>query len=109
MSYRVYEGVIETDWWHGTLLSVIHIIEPNKAIFFNRSTPMFHAVPVCRELIDKRAFDVNITAKLEDLPERLWNLYLNSVKPAADASTGRYLKQAKQKEKNKISEGKKHA
>ncbi|WP_157763305.1 DUF6065 family protein [Pseudomonas citronellolis] len=92
---QYFEGIIETDWWHGTLLSVIRITEINKVITFSKSFPLFQAIPVSRNLCSIGGYSGGATKIVEEfsaVPSMLWELYKGAAKSSVGSSIGKYAK-----------------
>lgn len=45
-AYQVLEGVIQTDWWFGPLVTQIRFLATDRAIHLRRTQPMFQVIPV---------------------------------------------------------------
>ena len=71
LAYEVLEGIIETDWWFGPLVSTIRLCQTNRPILFSVNRPLFHLQPVPSEIYASKELDhfrlrVGLTSLSED-------------------------------------------
>jgi hypothetical protein len=56
-AYEVLEGVIETDWWFGPLISTIRLCQTGQPILFSTNRPLFQLQPVQTEIYASKEMD----------------------------------------------------
>ncbi|HEX7168838.1 MAG TPA: DUF6065 family protein [Acidimicrobiales bacterium] len=64
--YQVLDGIIETDWWRGPLLSNLRLVLTDQPIAFSPNEPFAQVVPVSRSALDVQA---SVTRGLEHLSD----------------------------------------
>ncbi|WP_189066708.1 DUF6065 family protein [Deinococcus seoulensis] len=70
-SYQVYDGIIETDWWNGPIISPLKIIKTDTIISFKRQVPVFQLQLVKKETYLNREGLLQMTHS-PDLNEDDW-------------------------------------
>jgi len=74
--YDVMEGIIETDWWMGELISVIRLCATNQTIEFKTNKPLFQVQPVPRTAHRDNFLDsAEIVNGMENLSLKDWKEY----------------------------------
>ncbi len=55
--YDVLDGLLETDWWFGPLVTPLRLRKTDEAIRFRSSVPLYQIQPVPREAYQEQALD----------------------------------------------------
>ncbi|WP_147479707.1 hypothetical protein [Pseudomonas amygdali] len=71
-TYEVIEGVIESEKWHGPLITVIKLRKENEPIIFRTHTPLIQCVPVDARLYEASACQSNAIDAFGSFSESDW-------------------------------------
>jgi hypothetical protein len=78
----VLEGIIETDWWFGPLISTVRLRQTNRPISFRTDRPLFQLQPVRADLYESEELDdVSIVRGLSALRADDWSRFENTMDP----------------------------
>jgi Family of unknown function (DUF6065) len=87
-AFEVLEGIIETDWWVGPLLSVLRVVKTDHTIQFRRTIPFAQLQLVHRDALADRNPDTAHSTGLKSWPEdvicsfgRVLNSFCHREKP----------------------------
>jgi hypothetical protein len=81
-AYEVLEGIIETDWWFGPLISTIRLCRTDQPIVFSASRPLFHLQPVQNELYASKELDrFRLVEGLSALGDDDWKRLEETINP----------------------------
>lgn len=102
-SFDVVEGVIETDWWCGPMITPVRILKTDVAVTFRRSSPYCQLKPLLKECYSsdfQESFQAPIVA--EEFDEQEWILLSESIAPRNNdcARRGSYRKEATRRRKS---------
>jgi Family of unknown function (DUF6065) len=102
-AYEVLEGVIESDWWFGPLISTLRLCQTGRSILFSVNRPLFQLQPVQSKLYAARELDhFRVKEGLASLSDDDWRRWEKTVNPheshsglyAAQVRRGRNSRQA---------------
>jgi Family of unknown function (DUF6065) len=86
-AYEVLEGIIETDWWFGPLISTIRICQTDRPVLFTVSRPLFQLQPIPTRLYAAKDLDYfAVTEGLASLSDRDWRRLERTINPHATQS-----------------------
>jgi len=89
-AYEVLEGIIETDWWFGPLISTVRLCRTDQPILFSASRALFHLQPVRKELYASKELDrFRLVEGLSSLSEDDWERLETTINPH-ETRTGLY-------------------
>jgi hypothetical protein len=100
--FECLEGIIETDWWFGPLISNVRITKTNTPIVFRKNVPLFQIQPIHRESYSEETLESFSTVPtIGDLNASDWKQYVRAVLPAPSANPrrGRYAVEARRRRK----------
>lgn len=71
--YEVLDGIIETGWWQGPVITPLRIVKTDEPIRFQREKPLYQIQPVPRRAYAEDTLSaVSVTQGLEDLAAEDW-------------------------------------
>ncbi len=80
--YEVLDGIVETDWWFGALVTPIRIRKTDEPIRFLASRPLFQLQPVAREAYrGERLAAFEVRSGLAALSDEDWRDFHASLPP----------------------------
>lgn len=89
-AYEVLEGIIETDWWFGPLVSTIRLCRTDRPILFRANRPLFHLQPVQSEIYASKELDqFRLAEGLSSLSDNDWQVLERTINPH-EARNGLY-------------------
>ena len=87
---EVLEGIIETDWWFGPLISTIRVCQTDRPILFSTNRPLFHLQPVQTNIYaSKELDDFPVAEGLSSLGDDDWQRLEKTMNPH-EARSGIY-------------------
>lgn len=102
-SFEVLEGIVETDWWQGPLISNLRITQTDRPVIFDKSVPMLQIQPVGRECYSASTLAATrIVESLAEFGKSDWMSYRAAVFPSGTSKTrsGAYSAEARRRRKN---------
>jgi hypothetical protein len=96
-AYDVLEGIIESDWWVGPLLSVVRIVQTNVTIEFRRNRPYAHIQLVHRSAYSRETVNAAVNQNgIVDMPVEMWDKFRSFLQNASklDRVPGTYKRAA---------------
>jgi hypothetical protein len=104
--FDVYEGIIESDWWFGPLLSNIRLCSTNQPIEFRPTRPLFQVQPVLKSAYrEQAAHPARVVCGLDALAEADWQAYREMIRLRhhPGAKLGSYKAEVRRREKRTAS------
>ncbi|MFQ5456977.1 MAG: DUF6065 family protein [Myxococcota bacterium] len=96
--YEVLEGIIESDWWFGPLISNIRLCRTGRPILFRKRWPLYQIHPVPRVAYAKETLDsMSVHAGIESLAESDWRAYAKARNLRAQGPPGSYKAEARRR------------
>lgn len=69
---RLYEGIIDTDWWCAPLPTILEITEPGVEVELRRFQPLAQLQPVPKQLLDPAGDWYGPVGRIQDVPADVW-------------------------------------
>jgi len=80
VQYDLFEGVVEADSWFGPLFTNLRLKKTDVPIDFQAGLPLFHILPIQRELYEGRALeDFDVVPGIQDWSHAEWQSYRETV------------------------------
>ncbi len=97
--FDVLDGIIQTDWWSGPLVTPIRIRKTDEPIRFLHTRPFCQLQPVPTESYAAETLaDFEIREGLASMPNDDWAAFLSSLPPGPDGDEfGRYRREARRR------------
>ncbi len=94
--YEVLEGIIETDWWFGPIITNIRLTKTDRPIIFRKRWPLFQVQPVLKQSYVDDFYKSMEVKEASDLSVDQWNDYLQAIllRNAPSARIGAYKHEA---------------
>jgi uncharacterized protein DUF6065 len=94
-AYQVLEGIIETDWWFGPLISTIRLCQTDCPIYFRPDRPIFQLQPVQTKLYKSKTLDdFRLVEGLSSLSDADWRRLEATIRPY-ETRAGTYAAKAR--------------
>lgn len=88
-NFEVYEGIVETDWWFGPLVSNIRLCRSGFPILFRTKAPLFQLQPIPKSAYSDELLDSACMMKgLQSLAEDQWKSYTEALTLRNDNGSG---------------------
>lgn len=80
LGFEVLEGIIETDWWFGPLITTIRLCRTDEPIIFRRRVPVMSICPLPKAVLASDFYgDVHIDTGMESFCESDWSDLRNAI------------------------------
>jgi hypothetical protein len=100
LGYEVLEGLVETDWWSGPLLSNVRLCRTDEPILFRAKSPLFQAQLVPRAAYSEETLDgATITDGLDQLDGDGWSRLTHALE-LRTPQPGAYKAEARRRRKS---------
>jgi hypothetical protein len=74
LGFEVLEGIIETDWWFGPIITTIRICRTDEPVLFRRSLPILALQPIPKTILDPSFYaSASLESGAEMLSESDWD------------------------------------
>lgn len=99
-AYHCLEGILETDWWKGPVMSNLQFKKTDVVVEFFRHKPLFQVQPVPAPAMQARLCeDYEVAANLPDISVEEWQDYRSALFPGGvqKTSVGLYGKESRKR------------
>ena len=101
-SYDVFEGIIETDWWFGPLLTNIRISTTDVPVVFRTRWPLAQIQPVMRALRDRSfLLETPIYDGLKHWDHNDWRALLSAIDLREPGEPGAYARKSRRRRRRR--------
>jgi Family of unknown function (DUF6065) len=75
-NFEVFDGIIETDWWFGPLVTPIRLRRQNVPMIFSKNTPLAHIQLIQKEVyLDETIAEFLVIKNLTEMESEQWHEY----------------------------------
>jgi hypothetical protein len=79
-TYEALEGMIETDWWFGPVISVFRIIKTDRVVEFRTTRPMVQIQPVYRRAYARESLSsTRFISGIEGMSSEEWGSFMETL------------------------------